>query len=61
MEDGQIIELFWQRNEQAISETDQKYGAYCRQISKNILVNDSDSEENVNDTYLYIDLYLSAF
>lgn len=53
MEDGQIIELFWQRSEQAISETDQKYGAYCRQISKNILVNDSDSEENVNDTYLH--------
>lgn len=52
MEDGQIIELFWRRNEQAISETDRKYGAYCRQISQNILANESDSEENLNDTYL---------
>ena len=48
----QIIELFWRRNEQAISETDRKYGAYCRQISQNILANESDSEENLNDTYL---------
>lgn len=52
MEDSRIIELFFQRNEQAIRETAVKYGPYCMQISKNILSNPHDCEENVNDTYL---------
>ena len=30
MDDTQIIDLYWQRSERAIAETDAKYGAYCR-------------------------------
>ena len=52
MEDYQIIELYWNRNEKAISETDKKYGKYCNYIAYNILQNDEDSNECVNDTYL---------
>ncbi|MGN0298854.1 MAG: RNA polymerase sigma factor [Lachnospiraceae bacterium] len=52
MEDKEIVELYWQRNEQAIQETADKYETYCMKISMNILNDLSDSEENVNDTYL---------
>lgn len=52
MEDIQIIELFFDRNEQAIKETDAKYGRLCFSVANNILGNDEDSEECVNDTYL---------
>lgn len=52
MEDNKLINLYWNRNEKAISETDKKYGNYCRKISYNILYNIEDSEECVNDTYL---------
>lgn len=52
MDDKEIVELYWQRNEQAIKETADKYGAYCRKISLNILSDLSDSEENVNDAYM---------
>lgn len=52
MEDPQIIELYWQRSEDAIIETDKKYGRYCRTISFNILRSAEDSEECVNDAYL---------
>ena len=52
MEDNQIIELYWNRNEKAISETDKKYGKYCNYIAYNILQNAEDSNECVNDTYL---------
>lgn len=51
MEDTRIIELYWQRNEAAIAETDKKYGAYCRAISYNILKIHEDAEECVSDTY----------
>ena len=44
MDDKEIVELYWQRNEQAIKETADKYGAYCRKISLNILSDLSDSE-----------------
>ena len=37
MEDNQIIELYWQRNEEAIKETQAKYGSYCGKIAENIL------------------------
>ena len=37
MEDEAIIELYWQRNEQAVEETRTKYGAYCYQIAFNLL------------------------
>ena len=52
MEDLQIIDLFFDRNEQAIQETDAKYGRLCFSVANKILVNDEDSEECVNDTYL---------
>ena len=51
MEDKQIVELYWARSEQAITETDQKYGKYCYYIAHNILKNHEDSEECVNETY----------
>ena len=53
MDDNQIVELYWQRNECAISETAAKHGAYCMKISQNILADRADSEENVNDAYLH--------
>ena len=53
MEDSQIIELYWQKNADAISETANKYGAYCFMIAENILHNTEDSEECVNDTWLH--------
>ncbi len=52
MDDKDIIELYWQRAENAIEETSKKYGRYCRTIAYNILYSDSDAEECVNDTYL---------
>ena len=52
MEDNEIIELYWKRDEVAILETDKKYGKYCSKIAYNILANVEDSEECVNDTYL---------
>lgn len=51
MEDYQIIDLFWERAETAISEAADKYGKYCYSIAYNILRNREDSEECVNDTY----------
>lgn len=53
MEDGQIVELYWQKNTDAISETSSKYGPYCFTIADNILHNKEDSEECVNDTWLH--------
>ena len=52
MEDKEIIELFNERNQQAISKTAEKYGNYCYSISYNILANTEDCEECVNDTYM---------
>lgn len=52
MEDSKIVELYWQKNENAIKETNTKYGAYCYAIADNILHNREDSEECVNDTWL---------
>ena len=52
MEDSMIIEMYWNRNENAIEETDKKYGAYCFSIANNILNNKEDSDECVNDTWL---------
>ena len=54
MEDTQIIELYFARDEQAISETDMKYGRLCFSVANNILANDEDSKECVNDTYLSV-------
>ncbi len=52
MEDRQIIKLYWDRAEEAIRETDVKYGRLCQYIAQNILANPEDSEECVNDTWL---------
>ena len=52
MDDAQIVQLYWDRNEQAIHATSDKYGNYCTSIAKNILGNQEDAEECVNDTYL---------
>nr|MBQ4454109.1 RNA polymerase sigma factor [Clostridia bacterium] len=51
MEDNRIVDLYWQRNERAISETAAKYGKYLHSISFQILQNAEDAEECVNDTY----------
>ncbi len=51
MEDLQIIDLYWRRDEHAIRETDGKYGPFCHRIAMNILHSFQDSEECVNDTY----------
>ena len=52
MEDRQIIELYFQRNESAIIETANKYGAFCHKIAMNILSIREDAEECVNSTYM---------
>lgn len=52
MDDEKIIELFFERSEQAIVELDDKYGKLCHNISANILNNKQDAEECVNDAYL---------
>lgn len=54
MEDKDIIALYFSRSEQAISETDKKYGKYCHYIAYQILGNNEDAREVVNDTYLKV-------
>ncbi len=53
MEDTAIIDLYWQRSDQAIAETDRKYGRYCRRIALNICPDEEDAEECVNDTWFH--------
>ena len=52
MEDLIIVDLYWQRSEEAITESNEKYGTYCHTIANNILENHQDSEECVNGTWL---------
>ncbi len=52
MEDDSIIELYWSRNESAISETAVKYGSSIRGVARNILRSKEDSEEIEQDTYI---------
>lgn len=52
MDDEGIIRLFFERQEQAITELDRKYGKVCKKLSNNILNNTQDVEECVNDAYL---------
>lgn len=54
MDDLQIIALYFARDEQAIKETDLKYGRLCFRVANNILFSREDSEECVNDTYLIL-------
>ena len=53
LEDSVILELFWNRSENAVSETSAKYGKYCTGISMQILHSEPDAEECVNDTWLH--------
>ena len=53
MEDVKIIELYFDRDEAAITETSAKYGAYCHTVSYNVLRQEEDAEECVNDTWLH--------
>lgn len=52
MDDEQIVSLYWQRDESAIRETEEKYSRYLTKIAYNILADREDSRESVNDTYL---------
>ena len=52
MEDAKIIALFFERNEQAVKETDRAYGRKLYVLSNNILNNREDAEESVSDTYM---------
>ena len=52
IEDEKIVELFFERSEQAIQELGNKYGKVCRKLSYNIVNNMQDAEECVNDAYL---------
>ena len=52
MDDQRIVEYYFERDEQALTLTAQKYGALCHSVAMNILANREDSEECVNDTYL---------
>ena len=54
MDDREIIRLYLDRSEEAIIETEKKYGRYCHQIAFNILGNTEDSEECVNDAYMRV-------
>lgn len=51
MDDEKIIGLYWQRDQQAIGESREKYGAYCGTIAENILHSKEDTEECLNDTW----------
>ena len=52
MDDVKIVQMYFDRDEQAIPATADKYGNYCTSIANNILGNHEDAEECVNDTYL---------
>lgn len=52
MEDSEIIELFLRRDEEAITETKEKYGGLCRSVALSILQSAEDAEECVNDVYI---------
>jgi len=52
MEDHDIVQLYWDRDERAIGESERKYGALCRSVALRVLESMEDSEECVNDTWL---------
>lgn len=52
MEDYKIVDLYWERSENAVKETSQKYGKLLYGISRSLLSSNEDAEECVNDTYL---------
>ena len=52
MDDKSIVDLYFSRDQEAITQTDKKYGHYCYRIAYNILTNREDAEESVSDTYV---------
>ena len=52
MENSAIVDLYWQRSDRAIAETEQKYGAYCHRITYDICQCEENAEECVSDTWL---------
>ena len=52
MNDSQIVNMYWERNEKAIEETQKKYGKFCYSVAYSILCSEEDAKESVNDTYL---------
>ena len=52
MDDSKIIDLFFERSQQALTELSKKYGAICHKVAVNVLKNDNDAEECVNDAYM---------
>ena len=52
MEDEKIVELYWQRDENAIRQTEQKFGGYCRTVAWHILEDEQDTEECLSDTWM---------
>ena len=52
MEDKDIVDLYWKRDENAIKLTQEKYEKYLMKIAVNILGDYQESEQSVNDTYL---------
>lgn len=71
MEDREIVELFWQRKEEALAESQRKYGGLCRSVAQGILGSPEDAGEALNDALLrawnsippnrpeYLDAYLA--
>ena len=60
MDDDIIVDLYWARSEQAISETDARYGKYCRTISFNILANAGADAPFVKQSVFHFHLHLVA-
>lgn len=54
MTDGEIIELYFRRDERAIAATQERFGKYCEKIARNILADEQDALECVNDVYLKV-------
>jgi RNA polymerase sigma-70 factor (ECF subfamily) len=52
VDDKSIVDLYFSRDQEAITQTDKKYGHYCYRIAYNILTNKEDAEESVSDTYV---------
>ena len=53
MTDEEIVKLYWEREETAVSASEKQYGRYCRSIAQHILGSREDSDECVNDTWLH--------
>lgn len=52
MQDSEIITLYWNRDEDAIAQTEKKYGGYCYTVAMRVLGSEEDAKECLNDSYL---------